>query len=95
MTAGHLIADGDLTLLSDIADNAHIYACRELVAVVSREYLYVNDNAGFTVRHLKRIITNFSCLFAEDSTEEPFLCGKLGLALWSYLTNKDIAGVYL
>ena len=53
MTAGHLIADSDLTLLSDVADNAHIYACAEFVAVLACEYLNVNDNTGFTVRNLE------------------------------------------
>ncbi len=47
------------------------------------------------MRYFKRCITNLSRLFAEDSTEKSLLCRKLGFALGSNLTYKDISRVNL
>ena len=95
MTTGHLIADCDLTLLSNIADNALVYTCAEFVAVLTSKYLYINNYTSFTMWNLKRIVTNFSCLFTENSTKKSFFSCELSLTLRSNLTNKDITGSYL
>ena len=91
MTARHLISDGDLSLLCDIAANKLVDSGRELITVFSCKYLNINDNARFAVRDLQRVISYFPCLFAENSTEQSFLSCQLGLSLRSYLTNEDIA----
>ena len=90
MTACHFIADRDLTLLCDIAANKHINARCKLLALITGKYLNVNDDTSFTVRNFKGVITNFSCLFAENSTEKSFFCCKLSFTLRCYLTNEDI-----
>ena len=95
MASGHLIADGEFSLLCDIAADNLVYAGSKLVAVFSGEHLNVNDNSVFAVRYTKRGIANLSCLFAEDGAEESFLCGKLGFAFRSNFTYKNISGTNL
>ena len=53
VTACHLITDGKLTLLSDVAANNLVYAGAELVAVFSCEYFNINDNTVLAVRYTK------------------------------------------
>ena len=47
------------------------------------------------MRYFKGVVPYLSCLFAEDSAKQSFLCGKLCFSLWSYLTYEDIARMYL
>ena len=91
MTTRHLIAHRDLSLLCDVASDEHIYSRRKLVAVLSCEYLNINDSTSLAVRYLKRIISNFSSLFAEDSSQKSFFCCQLSFTLRCYLTNKYIS----
>ena len=93
VTTRHFIADRDLSLLRNVAAHCHIDTCRELVAVLSCEYLYVNYYAAFAMRNTQRTVTHFPCLLAEDRTKKSFFRGKLGLALGSDLSDKDIAGM--
>ena len=94
MTAGHFIAHGDFTLLSDIAAYQHIYSGRKLLGIFSCEYLNVNDNSSLAVRYFKGVVADFSCLFAEYGSEQSFLGGKLGLAFWRYLSYQNVACSY-
>ena len=93
MTTSHLIAGLNLSLLCDINSNYLIYAGAELVAVSSCKHLNVNNNTVFAVRHFKRGISNLSCLLAEDCAKKSFFTCKVGFALGSNLTNKDVAAV--
>ena len=93
MTACHLIADGNLTFLSDVAAYYFINAGTELVAVFSCKHFDVYYYAVFAVRYAKGSIANLSCLFAEYCAEKSLLGGKLRLALRRYLTDKYIARV--
>ena len=95
MTACHLIADGNLTFLSDVAAYYFINAGAELVAVFSCKHFDVYYYAVFAVRYAKGSIANLSCLFAEYCAEKSLLGGKLRLALRRYLTDKYIARVNL
>ena len=95
MTTRHLIADRNLSLLRDIAADKHIYSGAELVAVFRCEHLDVDYNTGFAVGNAQGVIPYFPCLFTEDCTQQSFLGSKLGFALGSYLSDKDIAASYL
>ena len=95
MTSRHLISDGYLSLLRDIYLNYLVYSGRKLIAVIAAEDSNVNYDTRFTVRQSERGITNLSCLFSEDSAEQSFLGGKLGLSLGSNLTYEYIARMNL
>ena len=95
MTACHLIADGNLTFLSDVAAYYFINAGTELVAVFSCKHFDVYYYAVFAVRYAKGSIANLSCLFAEYCAEKSLLGSKLRLALRRYLTDKYITRVNL
>ena len=91
MTAGHLISDLNLSLLSDIATYNLIYSRRKLIRIISGKYLNIYDNTVLTVRNAERCIPYLTCLFTEDSTEKSFLCRKLCFTLRSNLTYKDVS----
>ena len=95
MTSGHFIANRDFSLLSDIATDKHIYTRTKLVAVLSCKHLDVHNNSGFSMRNLKRIITNLSRLFSENCTKQSFLGSKLGFTLRSNLSHKNISRMNL
>ena len=90
MTAGHLIADRNLTLLSDINADFLKYARCQFIAIIAAEYLYIYNLAGFAMRYSQGGITNLTGLLAEYCSEETFLSSKLSLSLWSYLTYQNI-----
>ena len=93
MAACHLIADGKLTLLGDIAADDLVYAGCELIAVLAGELFDLDDDAVFAVGDLEGGISDLFRLLAEYGAEQSLLCGQLGLALGRYLTDKDVAGV--
>ena len=95
MTAGHLIADGDFSLLSDVNADCLIDAGRQLVVILSGEDTRLNDDTVFTVRNLERGISDLSCLLTKNRAEQTFLGRKLGLALRRNLADQDIAGTDL
>ena len=94
VTACHLVADRDLTLLCDVAANQLVYARREFVAVFAGEDLDIHDNTSLTVGHLQGVVADFASLFAEDCTQQAFFCGQFRFALRGDLTNQNIAGMY-
>lgn len=93
MAACHLIADGELTLLGDIAADNLVYAGCELIAVLAGELFDLDDNTVFAVGDLEGGVSNLLGLLAEYRAEKSLLGSQLGLALGRYLTDKDIAGV--
>ena len=106
VTACHLIADLNLTLLGNIAVNDLIdtgcqfitglfMAVRTVLAFFLGKHFDINNNAVFAMRHTQRGITHFSGLFTEDGTQQSFFGGQFGFALGGYLTDQNITGVYL
>ena len=95
MTSRHLVSDRYLSLLRDINSYYLIYTCGKLVAVLVREYAYVNNDTRLTVRKSERGVSYLSCLLTEDRAKKSFLRGKLCLSLRSDLTDKNISGSYL
>lgn len=93
MAACHLIADGELTLLGDIAADNLVYAGCELIAVLAGELFDLDDNAVFAVGDLEGGVSDLLGLLAEYRAEKSLLGSQLGLALGRYFTDKDIAGV--
>src|SRR5699024_411923 len=90
VAARHLVADRDLALLCNIDTHNHVYARRQLVAVLTGKHLDVDNDAGFTVRSTQRGIAHLACLLAEDRAQQALLRSQLGLALGRYLTDQDI-----
>ena len=95
VAAGHLVAHGDLALLSDVDTDDLVYAGAHLIAVFAGEHLYIDDDTALAVRHLERGISHLAGLLAEDGAEQSLLRGQIGLALGSDLADKDIAGTDL
>ena len=95
VTAGHLITYGDLTFLSDVDSYGLVYARSKLIAVLSCEYLSVNDGAICAMRYFQRCVTNFSCLLTKDCTEKSLFCCQLSFTLRCYFTNQDVTGTNL
>ncbi len=52
VTAGHLIAHGDLSLLGNVDAYRLVHARGQLVAVLPCKYLGIHDDAVGAVRHL-------------------------------------------
>ena len=95
VTAGHLIAHGDLTLLGNIDTNHLIDTGRQLIAVLTGKDLYVYNGAALAVGHLQGGVTDLTGLLTEDGPQQLLLRGCLGLALGGDLTNQVVAGVDL
>ncbi len=92
VTAGHLIADGDLPLLGDIDADDLVDTGGQLVAVFAGEDLDIDDDAGFAVRDLQGGIADLAGLFAEDGAQQALLSRQLRLALRGDLADEVIAG---
>ena len=69
MAAGHLVADGDLTLLRDVDAHDLVDAGRHLVAVLTGEALDIDHDAGLAVRDFEGSVADLSRLFAEDGAQ--------------------------
>ena len=93
VTAGHLVAHGDLPLLGDIHADDLVHAGAKLVAVLTGEDLDVHDDAALAVGHLQGGIADFAGLLAEDGAQQALLGGQLGLALRGDLADQDITGM--
>ena len=89
MTAGHLIADGDLPLLGDIDPDDLVDTGRELVAIFSGENLDIDNNAGFAVGDLQGGVADFPGLLAKDGPQQALLSCQLRLALGRDLADED------
>ena len=86
VTACHLVADGDLSLLRDVNAHHHVNARAELVVVFLGEYLHIHDGTSLAVRHAQRGIAHLARLFAEYRAQQTLFSGQLGFALGRYLT---------
>ena len=62
VTACHLVADSDLSLLRDIQADNLVDSRRQFVAVLAGEHAYVNNDAGFAVGHTQGSVADFSGL---------------------------------
>ena len=95
MAAGHLVADGNLSLLRNVAADHFIDTGAQLIAVGPGEFLHVHDDAVFSVWHAQGGIAHLARLFAEDGAQQALLGGELCLALGRYLADKDVTGMDL
>ena len=91
VTACHLVAHGNLSLLCNIDTDRHIHAGGQLITVLPGKHLGVHHNAVLAVRHFQGRIPHLSGLLAEDGPQQPLLCGKLGLSLGRHLAHQNIA----
>ncbi len=66
MTAGHLITNGNLTLLGDIAADNHVYTRVQLLAVFFCKHLDINNDAVLAMRYAQRCVADFTCFFTEN-----------------------------
>ena len=91
MTAGQLVALGDLPLLRDVDADELVHARRQVVAGGARERLHVDHLAAFAVRDLERRVAHLLRLLLEDRADELLLRGQLGLALGRDLADEEVA----
>ncbi len=89
VTARHLIADLNFSLLSNINSDYFINTRVKLITVCTGKYLNINNDTVFTVRNTHGSISYFPCFFTEDCTKQSFFSCKLCFTLRCYLTNKD------
>ena len=90
VAAGHLVALQNLALLRDVDAHEVIDAGRQLVAVLAREALDVDDLALFTVRDFQRGVAHFARLLTEDRAQQALLRRQLGLALGRDFADEDV-----
>ena len=95
VAAGELVALADLALLRDVDADELVDARREVVAVVAREGLDVDDDAALAVGHLERGVAHLARLLLEDRADELLLRGQLGLALGRDLADEQVARAHL
>ena len=95
VTACHLIAHGDLSLLGNIDADSLIDSRRQLVTVLPGKYLGIHNDTIFPVGHFQRRIPHFPGLLTEDSSQKPFLRSQFRLALRRNFPHQDIPGSHL
>ena len=91
VTAGHLIAYGDLALLRDINAYDLVYAGIHLIARFACEHLDIHNDAALAVRNFERCVAHFARLFAEDCAQQPFFGREVGFALRCHFSDQNIA----
>ena len=91
MTACHLVAYRNLSLLCNINSDCLIYAGRQLIAVLSGKHLSIHYNTVFAVGNLQGSVPHLSGLLTENRPKQPLLCGQLRLSLGSDLAYQNIA----
>ena len=79
VTASHFVANGDFTLLCQIAADFHIDTCTEFgnfgIGIIiidffaSLEGLDTDNDTAFTVRHFQRVVADFAGFFAENCAQ--------------------------
>ena len=95
VASGELVALGDLALLGHVDADQLVDSRGEVVAVVTGEYLDVDDAAALAVGNLERGVADLTRLLLEDGADQFLFGGKLGLALGGDLAYQQIAGVDL
>ena len=91
VTSRHLVADGNLSLLSDIYPYKFGNAGGKFILVGFRELLDVDYYTAFAVRNSDRSIFYFSRFLAENSPQKSLFGSEFGLALWRYFTYENIS----
>ena len=81
VTAGHLVADADLTLLGDVAAHAHPQHRAAARRCSRREDLDIHHDTVGTVGHTQRGVADFACLFTEDGAQQRSSAVSSGLTL--------------
>ena len=96
MSAGELVALGDLTMLRNVDADHLVHAVRQLVAVFfgvfAGDLLDVNHRTGLAVRHTQRGVTHFAALLTEDGAQQALFRSQLGFTLRGDLTHQNVAG---
>ena len=92
VTAGELVALGDLALLGHEHAHQVVDARRQVITLVAAERLDVDHDATLTVGHLQRGIANLARLLLEDRADQLLLGRQLGLALRRDLADEQVAG---
>ena len=95
MTSGHLIPDGNLSLLCDIDTYCLINTRRQFIAVFSCKYFGIHDDTIFTMRHLQGSVSYFAGFLTENRTQQSLFCCQFCLSLWSYLADQNIPCTHL
>src|SRR4051794_4211955 len=91
VAAGELVALGDLALLGDEDADEVVDPGRQVVAVLARERLDVDDDAALAVGHLERGVADLARLLLEDRADQLLLGRQLGLALRRDLADQQVA----
>ena len=91
MSAGHLVALGDLPSLGDPQPHQLVDSWRQFVTVRPAEYPHVDYLAALTVWYPQRCIFNVPRLLPEYRSQELFLGAELRFTLGSYFADQDIA----
>src|SRR5207244_5095381 len=95
VTAGELVALGDLALGRDVHAHELVDTRRQVVVARAAEGLDVDDDAALAVRDLERGVADLARLLLEDRADQLLLGGQLGLALRGHLADEEVAGADL
>ena len=95
MASGHLVASTNFALLGDTDTHQLIDAWRQFIALVSREYLHLNDFATLTMGYAQGGVFHLASLFTKHGSQKLLLGGQFGLALRRNLTDENILRPYL
>ena len=91
VTAGELVALGDLPPLGHVDADQLVDTGRQLVGVLTGEDMDVNDLAVLTVGDLQRRVAHLAGLLAEDGAQQALFGRLLRLALGGHLADEDVA----
>ena len=91
MTAGHLIAFGDLSLLDNVDADDFVHTSRKRIFVLTAKYFNRMDNTGTAMGNTERGVFLFFGLFREDGLEKLFFRGRIFLRFRSRLANEDVS----
>ena len=92
MTAGHLVAHRDLSLLCNVDPHHLVYARRQLVSVLAAEGVHIHHNARFSVRQTHGGVPDFPHLLTENGAEQSFFGSLFGFSLGRYLSDQNVPG---
>src|SRR4029079_16409956 len=95
VSAGHLVADGDLALLGDRHPDQAVDARLEVVVQLAPELADLDHLAALAVGQAQAGVLHLARLLTEDRAEQALLRGQLGLALGRDLADQDVAGADL
>ena len=91
VTSGHLITNGNLSLLCNINANRLIYSRRQFISILSCKYLRIHNNTIFAMWYFQRGITYFTGFFTKNCTKQSFFCCQLCFSLRSNFTYQNVS----